>query len=465
MQNTVIVERKLRQNLTYAIVLLVVFFALSIAMLVCFSLIGKQNLNGNVIDVTGTVDKVERDGSIFIVTLNDGSDAKEYNVVWGSEKYDVDMTAYKGKTVTLVTTERTFGFSNTWVVGLKAENETVVDYNAVLQEKRAENKEMVTVAWAVFAIIGVATCAVFIWRSNIVPTAERPLAEQYAEYLTPRQPTCPDRKKLLIALGVWALLLIVFIILLVCFSPEGDDEPLGAVAIVFLVLTLVTMVSGAVTLPVIARTVIFRKEIDFYAENLPFDFTDISFAPMKKSVKEQLQKEIRESREKYPHFHGDGGNGYDVEFTPSGVNLYVDYDYGEHTEGTANLYVNADGLAANDVSDVFPDMPKSNEDFTAYDAPKNIPSLTLTYGELNFEAIAHYRRNDHPMMIIIKSRLTKTDLPEEFVNDLHIALDVNVLKTVQTFNVPVENLQYLLDNKKALMLENCRKKKRAETKE
>lgn len=452
MQNTVIVERKLRQNLTYAIVLLVVFFALSIAMLVCFSLIGKQNLNGNVIDVTGTVDKAERDGSIFIVTLNDGSGAKEYNAVWGNEKYDVDMTAYTGKTVTLVTTERTFGFSNTWVVGLKAENETVVDYNAVLQEKRAENKEMVTVAWAVFAIIGVATCAVFIWRSNIVPTAERPLAEQYAEYLTPRQPTCPDRKKLLIALGVWALLLIVFIILLVCFSPEGDDEPLGAVAIVFLVLTLVTMVGGAVTLPVIARTVIFRKEIDFYAENLPFDFTDISFAPMKKSVKEQLQKEIRESREKYPHFHGDGGNGYDVEFTAEGVNLYVDYDYdGEQT--------------ASDVSDVFPDMPKGTEPFDVLETPRNVPSLTLTYGELNFEAIAHYRRNDHPMMIIIKSRLTKTDLPEEFVNDLHIALDVNVLKTVQTFNVPVENLQYLLDNKKALMLENCRKKKRIKTKE
>lgn len=452
MQNTVIVERKLRQNLTYAIVLLVVFFALSIAMLVCFSLVGKQNLNGNVIDVTGTVDKVERDGSIFIVTLNDGSGAKEYNVVWNSEKYDVDVTAYTDKTVTLVTTERTFGFSNTWVVGLKADGETVVDYNAVLQEKRAENKEMVTVAWVVFAIIGVATCAVFIWRSNIVPTAERPLAEQYAEYLTPRQPTCPDRKKLLIALGVWALLLIVFIILLVCFSPEGDDEPLGATAIAFLVLTLITMVGGAVTLPVIARTVIFRKEIDFYAENLPFDFTDISFAPMKKSVKEQLQKEIRESREKYPHMHGDGGNGYDVEFTAEGVNLYVDYDYdGEQT--------------ASDVSDVFPDMPKGTEPFDVSETPRNVPSLTLTYGELNFEAIAHYRRNDHPMMIIIKSRLTKTDLPEEFVNDLHIALDVNVLKTVQTFNVPVENLQYLLDNKKALMLENCRKKKRAKTKE
>ena len=110
-------------------------------------------------------------------------------------------------------------------------------------------------------------------------------------------------------------------------------------------------------------------------------------------------------------------------------------------------------------------MPKGTEPFDVLETPRNVPSLTLTYGELNFEAIAHYRRNDHPMMIIIKSRLTKTDLPEEFVNDLHIALDVNVLKTVQTFNVPVENLQYLLDNKKALMLENCRKKKRAKTKE
>lgn len=67
------------------------------------------------------------------------------------------------------------------------------------------------------------------------------------------------------------------------------------------------------------------------------------------------------------------------------------------------------------------------------------------------------------MMIIVKSRLAKTDLPEEFTNDLHIALDVHVLETIKAFNVPVENLQFILDNKKPLMLENCRKRNRAKS--
>ena len=461
MQNTVFVERKLRRNLTYVLTVLIVFFGLMIAMLVTASMIDKQNLNGRVLEITGTVEKAERDGSIAIVTLNDGNNTKEYNAVWNHDKYTLDWDAYVGKTVTLVICERTFASGNSWALGLKTDDGTNIDYEKVLQEKRAGNKEMLIVSWVVFAIIGVTACGIFIWRTNVNPVIERPLAEQYAEYLTPRQPTCPERKKLLIALGVWALLMIVFIILLICFSPEGDDEPLGAAAIVFLTLTLVTMVGGMVALPVISKTVIFRKEINFYAEKLPFDFTDISFAPMRKKVKIQLQKEIIESRAKYPHIHSDGGNGYDVEFTPAGINLYTNYDFdGGRISADSDCKV-----MAQDITEVFPDMPKeTNEPSPAvYDTSKNLPELSLTYDELNFEAVAHYRRNDHPMMIIVKSRLAKTDLPEEFTNDLHIALDVHVLETIKAFNVPVENLQFILDNKKPLMLENCRKRNRAKS--
>lgn len=230
MQNTVFVERKLRRNLTYVLTVLIVFFGLMIAMLVTASMIDKQNLNGRVLEITGTVEKAERDGSIAIVTLNDGNNTKEYNAVWNHDKYTLDWDAYVGKTVTLVICERTFASGNSWALGLKTDDGTNIDYEKVLQEKRAGNKEMLIVSWVVFAIIGVTACGIFIWRTNVNPVIERPLAEQYAEYLTPRQPTCPERKKLLIALGVWALLMIVFIILLICFSPEGDDEPLGAAA-------------------------------------------------------------------------------------------------------------------------------------------------------------------------------------------------------------------------------------------
>ena len=62
-------------------------------------------------------------------------------------------------------------------------------------------------------------------------------------------------------------------------------------------------------------------------------------------------------------------------------------------------------------------------------------------------------------MIIIKSRLKpQVDFPEDLVNDLHIAFDVNLQNTINAFNVPVENLDYLLENKKRLMLANCYKK-------
>ncbi len=82
--------------------------------------------------------------------------------------------------------------------------------------------------------------------------------------------------------------------------------------------------------------------------------------------------------------------------------------------------------------------------------------MSFTYEQLNFEALAHFRKNIHPMTVIIKSRLNRTDdFPEEFVNDIHIALDINLLNTLKKFNIKVENLDYLLQNKKQLMLENC----------
>lgn len=444
MQNTVLVERKLRQNLMYALVILFIFCALMIAMLVCFSMIGKQNLNGNVTNVDGTIAKAERDDSINVVTLTQENGEKQYNIVWDENKYNVDWTRYIDKKVTLVTATQTFGASNTWALGLKVDNVVIVDYNDTITVKRAENKEMITIAAIIAGILGIATCGVFIWRVNINPTVERPLAEQYAEFLTHRQPTCPARKKMLIGLVVWLIVWIIFMILFICFTPAEDNAPLGTLATVFLTLFLTVTVGGLVAFPVIAR-VVFRQEIDFYENKLPFDFTDISFAPMAKKVKTQLQKEIKEERERYPHIHGDGGNGYDVEFTYVGVNLYEMFNFNSHTQ-------------ANNVSDVFPDMPKESTPFYG-ETPGNVPVLSFTYDELKFEAVAHYRSNDHPMMIIIKSRLARRDdMPDAFANDLHFAFDINLLKTIETFNIPVENLQFLLENKKTLMLENCYKK-------
>ena len=101
-------------------------------------------------------------------------------------------------------------------------------------------------------------------------------------------------------------------------------------------------------------------------------------------------------------------------------------------------------------------MPSESDPFGGETKPFNVPVATLTYGELDFEAKAFYRKRTHPMLIIVKSRLVRRDdFPEEFVNDIHFLLDENLLKTLKTFGVKIENLDYLLENKKQLMLENC----------
>ena len=81
------------------------------------------------------------------------------------------------------------------------------------------------------------------------------------------------------------------------------------------------------------------------------------------------------------------------------------------------------------------------------------------HDELNFEAVPYFRKRDRSMFIVIKSRLTNVDsLPDtlDMTNDLHIILDTNLLATLRHFAVPVENLDFLLENKAQLIEEHCK---------
>lgn len=134
MNNTVLVESKLRKNLRLVCALMCVFCVCFVAVLICVALIGKQNLNGQTIEKTQIIDNVFETES-NVITMKDGT---EYNVVW-SDDVDVDWNDYKGKTVTLIVTQNTFGGSNPWILGLVADGQTIVDYNETLQSKTAEN--------------------------------------------------------------------------------------------------------------------------------------------------------------------------------------------------------------------------------------------------------------------------------------------------------------------------------------
>lgn len=430
MNNTVLIESKLRQKLRLTCTILCVFCLCAIAVLVCIVMIGNKNLNGQVTEIEGVLDKVyEKESNVISM-----KDEKEYNVVWASN-LDVDLNEYKDKTVTLVVTQEAFAGANPWVLGLIVDNETIVDYNETLIYKTESNNELKTVIISVTVILCVITCGVFIWRFNVKPHTERPLLTEFAEFLSQRQPTCPERKSLIVYLCVYIGLMFALMLTGVILSPTAEtinDLPSAAV-IVLWVLVGVAIIGAAGV--VILLVWLNRREIEFYNDNLPFDFSDISHAPLRKKVKEELQQELRKERDLHPDTYADGGNGYDITFDEKGVLLSEPYDY------DASAYLP-------DADDVFA--------ITGDKSPLGQVVIKLSYEELNLEAVPHFRKGSRPMMIIVKSRLQKNSrFPEELVNDIHIPLDANFQKTLNKFNVKVENLDYLLSNKKQLMLENC----------
>lgn len=430
MNNTVLVESKLRQKLKLTCTLLCVFCLCAIAVLVCVAMICNKNLNGQVTEATGTLDKVYETES-NVLTLHDG---KDYNVVW-SKDIDVDMNDFKGKTVTLVVTQETFAGANPWVLGLVVDNKTFVDYRDTLDYQTKSNNEVKTIVIIVTAVLCAATCGVFIWRFNVKPVVERELYKEFGEFLSLRQPTCPERKITVVYSCVYIALIFALLFTSIILDPDSETmTELATAAEVVLWILIGVSAIGLIGLVVLLNWTT-RREIDFYAKNLPFDFYDISHAQLRKKVKAQLQQELLKDRQLHPDTYADGGNGYDVTFEENGVSLVAQYDNNEPEP-----------------------LPEAEDVFTYNDnaVSKNTNAIRLSYEQLNLEAVAYYRKGNRPMMIIVKSRLTRSNVfPEEFVNDIHIPFDSNLQHTLQKFNVKVENLDYLLENKKRLMLENC----------
>lgn len=458
MKNTVLVESKTRQRLKMACALMCVFCLCFIAVLVCVVMIGSQTLNGQTDEITGVLNEVYVDDTNTVIIDKD----KHFNVVWDDEEYGIKLADFIGKTVTLTVTHDTFSASNPWALGLSADGQTIVDFKTTLDKKTAENNEIKTVVIIVTAILCVATCGLFIWRFNIAPLAERELYGEFAEYLSARQPTCKQRKWMIAYVAVYFALVVALLITTVLIDPNAETIPelVPAAKAVLWTMLAVTVVGGIGIF--VFREWITYKEIDFYAEKLPFDFTDISHAPLRKTVKEQLQQEILKEHNEHPHTYADGGNGYDATFGENGVTLSIPLDDWDPDMQPHN------NVEMPDANAVFCDTAATENTVAAEQnrVPENRVVMTLSYDELNFEAVAHFRKGARPMMIVIKSRLErKESFPEEFVNDLHFAFDSNLQNTLNLFNAKVDNLEELLNNKKQLMLENCLtfRKKNAKT--
>lgn len=453
MKNTVIYENPMRTKLKQVMTTLMLIVIVLAVVLVLMSLVNKQTYNGKTVMTEGVVSKIDDGDTIYIHLAN--SETK-FNTNPISDEI-TDFSALVGKSVVIYTPEQQFGSGDPLVLGLTVDGKEVANAEKIADHMREQNKITIIITAVLCGAFAVSTCALAVWRINIPRQKEYPLGQKYVEFYAEKQPNCPEMKYYKTFLFVWIFVMFIPIIVMAIWN--SIEEQSDAVNIIIVCVTAAIALGGVIT-SVFLRKWLAKKNMNFYAEHYPFDFTDISHIRMKKDVRESIEKEMREDLELHPHYQGDGGNGYLAKFTDHGVELYVPDYWNEELENEAQdepkIEVPAEnvfGLQQNNTDSEQTSETHDNTEQTtsAQDDENKTPVLTLSYEEANFEAVPYFK--PRPMFVVIKSRLEpNTRYPEELVNDLHFLLDVNLLKTLQTFSVPVENLDNLLQNKKELML-------------
>lgn len=436
MNNKVFLVRPLRQKLKLVLLLLLTLTVIFAGTLLLLRAISVKEYSGRVTEVDGVLQEINYlDDDNVRITVDGNTYIANRIIAFDS---NLNLEEFANQTITVYVSQQQVGSIHS-VLGLAQNGHILVDYEQVIAAGLKENRELMIIFGILTGVFFVAACGAYVWRLKMSPTKEYDLAEKYSEYSLARQPDCPEYKKL------WIYIIAYLSYTLLCGVTVGIvGSVVDNITIQIAVgVSLGTVfVVGTVGVFVVLAWAV-KKEREFYAKNFPFDFTDVSHIQMRKKFKQQLQEEINAERARNPHRYGDGGNGYTVEFCDMGLKFY----------DSNLLYPNS--------------TPSTEEVFGVHDAERDARSFlcTIDYQTLNFEALPFYRKKDHPLTVVIKSRLNASDLPKEFnseeMNDVHIILDSNLLATLRHFDVPVENLQYILDNKEKLIEENCSNKKKA----
>lgn len=436
MNNKITLDNPLRSRLTTVCVILLLIVAITLVGVFISNGVSKQTYNGQVKNIQGAVTSIDDgDDGLYIVF----DDETQYNANALATVFDdYDFGTLIGQNVTLYIPLDQFGNGLPIALGVEINEQTILDYHVTI-ESISENLSITRAIFGALAgIFGVACCACFVWRGFTPATKEYDLTQKYAEYNMRRQPSCQQSKVLI----RYNLIQLVLIALLAFTSTIVANLAVDSLVSIVLAYVLVTDILVYVVGVICILKWFYKKEREFYAKNLPFDLTDLSHVHMRKAFKEQLQAELIAERVAKPHRYGDGGNGYTVDFDETGIRLILELPCDDDDYPTAQ--------------DVFGEggEQKTNEQFIC----------KLDYNKLNFEAVPVLRKRDHPLTVVIKSRLEPSvELPDSLVNDLHIILDCYLLETLKHFAVPVENLDYVLDNKAQLM-QDCAKRKVASTK-
>lgn len=412
-----------------------ILFLIAVVFAVCIivvALVRSNNLNGQVYSVTGVVKAVDTKGDNAVVILDDDTQFTAIPV----QEYIPDLESLVGKNVTLIVPQKQLQSNLTWILGITAGDEVIVDHNTALIDMRAENTTATIVLSVIVGICVLASCATYAWQKKTPRYIQEDIVKAYCEEFLLRQPSCPEYRRSWIIYIVYAVFATLWILTLNLIGVVTDDKT-----------TIIAVFITANTLAVVAFVLFVwlicvwlpRKERKYYAQNFPFDFSDISHTFLRKKYKTLLQEELISERKEFPDRYAEGGNDIVVDFTEKGVTLsQIDYD--------AEI------------------VPSAQE---VFDEGGNLPSANiylcdLTYEQLDLEAVAYFRKKDHSLFVVVKSRLAEdVVLPNgTLTNDIFILLDTNLWATLKRFDVNVENLDRILENKEQLIEENCKFRKK-----
>lgn len=452
MNNTVLFVSPKRQKLLAAIVIAVIFLAVFIYALYSVTQIGKTNLDGTYNTTVGVLTKLEiGDIDEATIRVNEIESVYNFNPIVGQmvdngmfaddEQALKYLTSLVGKTITFNTPRHLFEENNVWVIGLAVDEQTIVNADDYLTSSQQENKTICTVFTVLVVVAGVACCGLLVWRVNIPKMQEYPLVEKYAEWFADKQPTAPIGQKRSVWIGVASAIVLALMIAGIIVGSVTQNDTLSD--IIFIALGVVSVAYIVALLAILPW--VRKKNVEYYDKNFPFDLTDLSHMPLPKDIKRQLQENMIAFRKANPDLFADGGNSYEVKFTPDGVELYlIDYDELEQTtdEETEENYIG--GSPFNHADDMQAEMKSETDGRT--------PDLKLTYNQCDFEAVPVFNKKERPLIVVVKSRLKKQfTFPEALVNDMHFILEQPLLDALRRYNVVVEGLDEILADKHRLM--------------
>ncbi len=446
MNNTIKCSSQVRSRLITAIVVILIFVVSFVIGSVSIIRIGNTTLDGNVTEVTGVLTKYDKEENDFVIRINDVDGTYNASPLINAlkDKLGSDVAAEEyaenlaGKLITFYIPQHPSSTNNVWILGLKVDEDIAIDYTTLIPKLQQTNKTTTTALVVCAVVFAVVACALIIAYTRQSPQKTYVLSEKFAEFLANQQPTYANKNKtmpvILIVEGVVFLLSVLACVICENFVSEKVSDIMYTVSGIY----MLAVVASAIVMYVILK----NKTRQMYKDNYPFDSTDFCLLPVGKKMKKEFIEHMKAFRATNPDLYTDGGNLYDLLFTDHGVEVYSIDEENESEDFDQ------------DDEQPFFDNKNSDEEYHA----KNItygrtPELTLTYDQLNFEALPYFNVANKPIVVVIKSRLdpNTVSLPDDFQNDIHLHLDGDLLSTLSTYNVRVERLELILGDLPTLL--------------